>query len=253
VRPFINAGRAPTPAMTASLMPPEVVDAITYASKHYVMLDELHGQGRRAARLPACHVRAGLVTQSGAASAPDARHPAGYSQGTDQEEDPVDLPEPLACGQKTMTSSRNRIASATTQRRPQLRRAARGGRRAREDLERGSPTARDDALLTQQQLGGAFRTQAFVQLERTSSIPTLNDRGPTCPGREPCGSTRRWGFDPRRVLRPGRALRGPQSAGLLLGRNDLIAAARLNAPPNGNTIGRGLKVTRKRCSDCWPR
>ena len=28
--------------MTASLMPPEVMDAINYASKHYVMLDELH-------------------------------------------------------------------------------------------------------------------------------------------------------------------------------------------------------------------
>ena len=31
----------------------------------------------------------------------------------------------------------------------------------------------------------------------------------------------------------GKGIRGPQSAGLLLGRKDLIAAARLNAPPNG--------------------
>src|SRR5204862_2766230 len=43
----------------------------------------------------------------------------------------------------------------------------------------------------------------------------------------------------------GKGLRGPQSAGLLLGRKDLIAAARLNAPPNGNTIGRGLKVNKE--------
>jgi L-seryl-tRNA(Ser) seleniumtransferase len=43
----------------------------------------------------------------------------------------------------------------------------------------------------------------------------------------------------------GKGLRGPQSAGLLLGRADLIAAARLNAPPNGNTIGRGLKVNKE--------
>ena len=41
VRPFINASGTYT-AMTASLMPPEVMDAITYASKHYVMLEELH-------------------------------------------------------------------------------------------------------------------------------------------------------------------------------------------------------------------
>ena len=41
MRPFINAAGTYT-AMTASLMPPEVMDAINYASKHYVMLDELH-------------------------------------------------------------------------------------------------------------------------------------------------------------------------------------------------------------------
>ena len=44
VRPFINAAGTFT-AMTASLMPPEVMDAIQYASKHYVMLDELHDRG----------------------------------------------------------------------------------------------------------------------------------------------------------------------------------------------------------------
>ena len=51
-------------------------------------------------------------------------------------------------------------------------------------------------------------------------------------------------------IRPGGVLRRqrhPRSAerGLLLGRKDLIAAARLNAPPNGNTIGRGMKVNKE--------
>ena len=54
VRPFINAAGTYT-AMTASLMPPEVVEAITYASKHYVMLDELHDKvGERIATLLRC-------------------------------------------------------------------------------------------------------------------------------------------------------------------------------------------------------
>ena len=43
----------------------------------------------------------------------------------------------------------------------------------------------------------------------------------------------------------GKGIRGPQSAGLLLGRKDLIAAARLNGPPNSNSIGRGLKVNKE--------
>src|SRR6267143_6908789 len=66
VRPFINAAGTYT-AMTASLMPPEVMEAINYASRHYVMLDELHDRvGERIATLLRCE--AAMVT-SGAASA----------------------------------------------------------------------------------------------------------------------------------------------------------------------------------------
>jgi len=43
----------------------------------------------------------------------------------------------------------------------------------------------------------------------------------------------------------GKGICGPQSAGLLLGRKDLIQAARLNAPPNADTIGRGMKVNKE--------
>src|SRR5918994_455363 len=66
IRPFINAAGTYT-AMTSSLMPPEVMDAIAYASKHYVMLDEIHDRvGERIASLLKCE--AAMVT-SGAASA----------------------------------------------------------------------------------------------------------------------------------------------------------------------------------------
>ena len=66
VRPFINAAGTYT-AMTASLMPPEVLDAIQYAAKHYVMLDELHDKvGQRIASL--VKAEAAMVT-CGAASA----------------------------------------------------------------------------------------------------------------------------------------------------------------------------------------
>jgi L-seryl-tRNA(Ser) seleniumtransferase len=43
----------------------------------------------------------------------------------------------------------------------------------------------------------------------------------------------------------GKGLRGPQSSGLLLGRKDLIAAARLNASPNADSLCRTNKVNKE--------
>ncbi|MCP4309674.1 MAG: selenocysteine synthase, partial [Bacteroidetes bacterium] len=43
----------------------------------------------------------------------------------------------------------------------------------------------------------------------------------------------------------GKGLRGPQSGGLLLSKKKYIDAARLHAPPRGNTVGRGMKVNKE--------
>src|SRR4051812_36031119 len=96
VRPFINAAGTYT-AMTASLMPPEVMDAINYASRHYVMLDELHDKvGERLATLLKCE--AAMVT-SGAASALTLGT-AAVLTGTDTKKI-VDLPNLAAGGMKS--------------------------------------------------------------------------------------------------------------------------------------------------------
>ncbi len=47
------------------------------------------------------------------------------------------------------------------------------------------------------------------------------------------------------VISGGKAIRGPQSAGILMGKKDIIAAARLHMPPRGNNIGRGMKVNKE--------
>ena len=88
VRPFINAAGTYT-AMTASLMPEEVIEAITYASKQYVMLDDLHDKvGQRIATL--VKSEAAMVT-SGAASALTLGT-AGVLTGMDRQK-MVDLPD----------------------------------------------------------------------------------------------------------------------------------------------------------------
>ena len=91
---------------------------------------------------------------------------------------------------------------------------------------------------------GRIHDEEFVQLGKKHSVPTLNDAAADVP---PVGNLWKYtgmGFD-LVAFSGGKGLRGPQSAGLLLGRKDLMAAARLNAPPNGNTIGRGMKVNKE--------
>jgi L-seryl-tRNA(Ser) seleniumtransferase len=47
------------------------------------------------------------------------------------------------------------------------------------------------------------------------------------------------------ALSGGKAIRGPQSAGILMGKKDIIAAARLSSSPNAATVGRGMKVNKE--------
>jgi L-seryl-tRNA(Ser) seleniumtransferase len=47
------------------------------------------------------------------------------------------------------------------------------------------------------------------------------------------------------VFSGGKGMRGPQNAGLLLGRKELIDAAVANAMPISATIGRGMKVAKE--------
>ena len=91
---------------------------------------------------------------------------------------------------------------------------------------------------------GRIQDEAFVQLGKKHGIPTLNDAAADVPPVENLWKYTKMGFD-LVAFSGGKGLRGPQSAGLLVGRKDLITAARLNASPNGNTIGRGLKVNKE--------
>jgi L-seryl-tRNA(Ser) seleniumtransferase len=47
------------------------------------------------------------------------------------------------------------------------------------------------------------------------------------------------------VFSGGKGIRGPQSAGLLLGRKDLIEAGRMNGSPNSDTVCRSNKVNKE--------
>jgi L-seryl-tRNA(Ser) seleniumtransferase len=84
----------------------------------------------------------------------------------------------------------------------------------------------------------------FVRLGKKHGVPTFNDAAADVPPLENLWKYTKMGFD-LVTFSGGKGMRGPQSAGLLVGRKDLIEAARLNASPNGNAIGRGMKVNKE--------
>jgi seryl-tRNA(Sec) selenium transferase len=91
---------------------------------------------------------------------------------------------------------------------------------------------------------GQIRDEEFVALGRKHSIPTMNDAAADVPPVENLWKYTSMGFD-LVAFSGGKGMRGPQSAGLLLGNKELIAAARMNSSPNGNAIGRGMKVNKE--------
>jgi D-glucosaminate-6-phosphate ammonia-lyase len=237
VRPFINAAGTYT-AMTASLMPPEVLDAINYASKHYVMLDELHDKvGERIATL--VHSEAAMVT-SGAASALTLGT-AAVLTGTDRQKI-VDLPNLANMKSEVITQKSHRFGYEHAVRNCGVRLVE---VETREDLEKAINNQTAMMLFyNNNNSEGRIQDAEFVQLGKKHGIPTLNDAAADVPPVDNLWKYTKMGFD-LVAFSGGKGLRGPQSAGLLLGRKDLIAAARLNAPPNGNTVGRGLKVNKE--------
>ena len=77
-----------------------------------------------------------------------------------------------------------------------------------------------------------------------ASVPTFNDASADVPPVENLTKYTKMGFD-LVTFSGGKGIRGPQSAGVLVGRKDLIQAARLNTSPNSDTIARGMKVNKE--------
>jgi L-seryl-tRNA(Ser) seleniumtransferase len=237
VRSFINASGTYT-AMTASLMPREVMEAINYASEHYVMLDELHDRvGERIASLVQCE--AAMVT-AGAASALTLGT-AAVLTGADRKKI-VDLPNLTEMKSEVIVQKSHRFGYDHAVRSCGVRLVE---VETRDELERGI-TEKTAMMLfyNNNNSVGQIRDEEFAQLGKKHAIPTFNDCAADVPPVENLWKYTKMGFD-LVTFSGGKGIRGPQSAGLLLGRKDLIAAARLNGPPNSDSIGRGMKVNKE--------
>jgi L-seryl-tRNA(Ser) seleniumtransferase len=91
---------------------------------------------------------------------------------------------------------------------------------------------------------GAIQWEEFVALGKKYTIPTFIDCAADVPPVSNLFRFTKMGFD-MVAFSGGKGLRGPQSAGLLLGKRKYIEAARMHTPPRGETIGRGMKVNKE--------
>jgi L-seryl-tRNA(Ser) seleniumtransferase len=86
--------------------------------------------------------------------------------------------------------------------------------------------------------------EEFVKIAKKHNIPTFIDAAADVPPVENLFKFQKMGFD-LVTFSGGKMIHGPQSAGLLFGRKDLITAARLNHSPNEAPIGRPMKVNKE--------
>ena len=245
VRTFINAAGTYT-SMTASLMRPETMEAIRYASRKFCMLDELQDKvGERIAAIT--HAEAAVVT-SGAFSALTLGM-AGILTGKDPNK-VRQLPRLEGTGMKTevicqkghaigynqaLTNTGVKIIMIET----------------REELERAiGPNTAAMHFLHINADRGKIQHEEWVAVANKYGIPTTIDIAADVP---PVSNL--WRFNDMGfhwvAVSGGKALRGPQSAGLLLGKKHIIEAARLSMPPRGENIGRGMKVNKEEILGMW--
>jgi uncharacterized pyridoxal phosphate-dependent enzyme len=88
---------------------------------------------------------------------------------------------------------------------------------------------------------GQIKVEEWVQLAKQYKIPCMNDAAADTPPVSHLWDYANMGYD-LVTFSGGKAMRGPQCAGLLIGRKDLVANALLNNSPHEDTIGRSQKV-----------
>lgn len=237
VTPVIN-GQGTMTMLGGSLIPPEVEQVMADAARHYVSIPELEvAAGKRLAemlKLPkGC---TGLVT-SGAAGAMTCGY-AGVLTG-DNEELIKQLPDLTGMKSEVIIQKSHRYAFDH-----QIR--ATGVKlvevETRDDLPKAvSPRTAMMHFTNYANAAGRIKVDEWVKLAMQHHLPCFNDAAADTPPVSHLWDYVNMGYD-LVAFSGGKAMRGPQCAGLLLGREDLIHYALLNNSPYEDTIGRGQKV-----------
>ena len=240
LRTFINAAGTYT-TMTASLMQEEVMEAINASSREFIMLNDVQDRvGEKIAEM--VHAEAAMVT-AGAFSALTLGM-AGILTGTDPQKikqlphqlEKAGMKSEVILQKKHFDGYEHALANTGITLIP-VETAA--------DVDRAvNEKTASMHFLNCNALEGRIMHEEWHQLAKKHHLPATIDIAADVP---PVSNL--WRFNDMGfsfvALSGGKAIRGPQSAGVLMGTKEIITAARLNNSPNGVTIGRGMKVNKE--------
>jgi L-seryl-tRNA(Ser) seleniumtransferase len=237
VTKIINAAGTYT-FLTASIMPPYVQSAVAEAAKHPVRLDDLQkAAGAYLANKLHC---GGALISAGAASALTLGTAACVTVGNQQavEAIPTDL-----------TRVKTEVLIQKAHRYDYDHALRNCGVRFVEvetlhDYEAAFNSRTVMAHFFNAARGGEISRQDWIRVAHQHGVPCFNDAAADVPPTSNLWNYTQMGFD-LVTFSGGKGMRGPQNAGLLLGRKDLIDAALLNNNPISDTVGRGMKVAKE--------
>jgi L-seryl-tRNA(Ser) seleniumtransferase len=221
-----------------SLIRPEVEAVMALASRHFVSIPELEiAAGKRIAQMLKLPEGYSALVTSGAAAAIQSGL-AGILTG-DNESLIKQLPDLSGMKSEVIIQKTHRnpfdhqlrntgVKLVEVETRDQLRRAV-NDRTAMMHFSNFANAA------------GQIKVDEWIKFGKEYKIPCMNDAAADTPPVSHLWDYANMGYD-LITFSGGKAIRGPQCAGMLLGREDLVRYALLNNSPYEDTLGRSQKV-----------
>lgn len=231
-------GQGTMTVLGGSLMRPEVEAVMALAGKHFVSIPELEvAAGKRIAEMLKLPEGYSAIVTSGAAAAMESGL-AGILTGGNPKFI-QQIPD--------LTGMKSEVIIQKTHRNPFDHQLRNTGVKlivieTREEL-RGAVNPQTAMMHFSNfaNAEGQIKVDEWVKLAKEFNIPTFIDAAADTPPVSHLWDYANMGYD-LIAFSGGKAIRGPQCAGLLLGRKDLVAYALLNNSPHEDTIGRSQKV-----------
>jgi uncharacterized pyridoxal phosphate-dependent enzyme len=231
-------GQGTMTVLGGSLMRPEVEAVMALAGKHFVSVPELEvATGKRIAEMLKLPAGYSAIVTSGAAAAMQSGL-AGILTG-DNPKFIEQIPD--------LTGMKSEVIIQKTHRNPFDHQLRNTGVKlivieTREELRNAANA--NTAMMHFSNFAneeGQIKVDEWVKLGKELNIPTFIDAAADTPPVSHLWDYANMGYD-LIAFSGGKAMRGPQCAGLLLGRKDLVSYALLNNSPHEDTIGRSQKV-----------